>query len=421
VSTAAVKSAKRTVDILALMTSRETRMTFTEISVALDLPRSSLHGLLTTLVESGWVTYDSGSRTYGLGIRTLEAGNAYLRTDDLPSRARPFMERIRDALDETIQLSVLDGRFNVYVAKFDGQQALVLASAVGRRLPAHATGVGKVLLADLDHATVEHLLSNVKLERYTKNTLTDKAALYRRLQIIRDVGYGTDNEEYTIGVRCVAVPVRDQRGQVIAAMSVSVPVIRFDEESSTRALALLMKGASELSAALGYREIPNGDNQLDRSQWSKSAAGPTRASPGLCEPGAFGGGDMGFGEHQVDAGQVRCPPGEIGPAPPPGALEGPAGLVTSRRDARHQGQRRGHRRQRQAAGSDQHPRARHRERRSEERDGRIGTRPGRRRALIAGLAERRRDPPRQPGRCGRYLAAQVPSRACTRCRNRRIR
>jgi DNA-binding IclR family transcriptional regulator len=258
VSTPAVKSAKRTLDILVLMTSREARMTFTDISVALDLPRSSLHGLLSTLVEGGWVTYEPSSRTYGLGIRTLEAGNAYLRTDDLPSRARPFMQRIRDELDETVQLSVLDGRFNVYVAKVDGQQALVLASAVGRRLPAHATGVGKVLLADLDRATLDRLFSGVSLERYTKNTAADKASLYRRLQSIRETGYGTDDEEYTVGVRCVAVPIRDQRGQVIAAMSVSVPVIRFDEQISARALALLLEAAAGLSAALGYQKTPIG-------------------------------------------------------------------------------------------------------------------------------------------------------------------
>lgn len=228
-------------------------MTFTEIGNELRLPGSSLHGLLFTLVESGWVAYDSATKSYGLGIRTLEAGNAYLRTQDLPSRARPFMGRVRDALDETVQLSVLDGRFNVYVAKVDGGQALVLASAVGRRLPAHATGVGKVLLAGLDQAVVKRLLGNVKLERFTEHTLTDKAALYRHLQAIGDLGYGTDDEEYSIGVRCVAVPIRDQRGEVIAAMSVSVPAIRFDENSSSRALALLIESASELSAALGYR------------------------------------------------------------------------------------------------------------------------------------------------------------------------
>ncbi len=274
-STPAVKSAKRTLDILALMTSRESRMTFTEISLALDLPRSSLHGLLSTLTEGGWVTYDSPSKSYGLGIRTLEAGNAYLRTQSLPTRARPFMERIRDALDETVQLSVLDGRYNIYVDKVDGQQALVLASAVGRRLPAHATGVGKVMLADLDPAALERLLGHVTLERFTDNTLTDKAALYRRLQTIRDNGYGTDEEEYTIGVRCVAVPIRDLRGEVIAAMSVSVPVIRFDEESSTRALALLFEASSGLSAALGYQDRQAPVGPPGAPAWSK----PTHARP----------------------------------------------------------------------------------------------------------------------------------------------
>lgn len=259
-STPAVKSAKRTLDILALMTSRESRMTFTDISVALDLPRSSLHGLLATLTESGWLTYDAPTRSYGLGIRTLEAGNAYLRTQNLPSRARPFMERIRDALDETVQLSVLDGRYNVYVEKVDGKQALVLASEVGRRLPAHATGVGKVLLAGLDQAALERLLGDVTLERFTSHTLTDTDALYRRLRTIRDAGYGTDEEEYTIGVRCVAVPIRDLRGEVIAAMSVSVPVIRFDQQVSARALELLSEASSMLSAALGYagRPVPAG-------------------------------------------------------------------------------------------------------------------------------------------------------------------
>lgn len=249
----AVKSAKRTLDILALMTSRESPMTFTDISLALSLPRSSLHGLLSTLTETGWLTYDPPTRSYGLGIRTLEAGNAYLRTQNLPTRARPFMERIRDALDETVQLSVLDGRFNVYVDKVDGQQALVLASAVGRRLPAHATGVGKVLLAGLDQTALERLVGGVTLERFTPHTLTGKAALYRRLQTIREAGYGTDEEEYTIGVRCVAVPIRDLREQVVAAMSVSVPVIRFDEKSSARALTLLFEASAQLSAALGYQ------------------------------------------------------------------------------------------------------------------------------------------------------------------------
>ena len=248
----AVKSAKRSLDILELIMEREAGLTFTDIGASLGLPRSSLYGLLTTLVSSGWLNFDTARKTYELGVRTLEAGNAYLRAQDLPSRARPLMERIRDAFDETVQLSQLSGRFNVYVEKVDGRQALILASAVGRRLPAHATGVGKVLLAFLDRETLEDLFEGVTLERFTKHTITSKTALYRRLAEIRDMGYGTDEEEYSVGVRCVAVPVRDRHGKVVAAMSVSAPAIRFDERNAERARALLLESAAELSTALGY-------------------------------------------------------------------------------------------------------------------------------------------------------------------------
>lgn len=248
----AVKSAKRSLDILELLMEREEGLTFTDIGASLGLPRSSLYGLLTTLVSSGWLNFDRASKTYALGVRTLEAGNAYLRAQDLPSRARPLMERIRDDLDETVQLSQLSGRFNVYVEKVDGRQALILASAVGRRLPAHATGVGKVLLAFLDPETLESLFEGVALERFTKHTITSKAALYRRLAQIREMGYGTDEEEYSVGVRCIAVPVRDRYGQVVAAMSVSAPAIRFGERNAERARALLLESSKELSTALGY-------------------------------------------------------------------------------------------------------------------------------------------------------------------------
>jgi len=240
-------------EILELITSREAGLTFRQISEELHVPRSSLHGLLTTMVEAGWIDYDPVTRAFWLGIRTLEVGNAYLRALDVPERARPYMERIRDTIDETVQLSVLDGRFNVYVGKVDGRQALALASAVGRRLPAHATGVGKVLLAGLSQEELDRVIGSADLERYTAHTLVDKDELYRHLDLIRRRGYGTDEEEYTVGVRCVAVPLRAHNGSVTAAMSVSVPAIRFDEKRKQQALTLLTQAASEISVALGYR------------------------------------------------------------------------------------------------------------------------------------------------------------------------
>ena len=249
---ASVKSAERALAILGLLTRQERPLTFREIEDALRYPRSSLHGLLRTLVTNGWIELDESSRAFRLGIRAWEAGHAYLRATTLADQALPYMRRVRDLLDETVQLAVLDGRHNVYVAKVDGTQRLVLASEVGRRLEAHATGLGKALLAGLEPAEVERRLAGVALERFTPHTLTDLAALKEELRRTRQRGYALDNEEYTRGVQCIAVPVRDHTGKVVAAMSVSVPKVRFDVARRRRALPILLDAAGALSRALGY-------------------------------------------------------------------------------------------------------------------------------------------------------------------------
>ena len=248
-----VKSAGRALCILELLTRVERAMTFMAIEDILGYPRSSLHGLLRTLVERGWLELDETSRVYALGIRAWEAGNTYLRATSLAKRALPYMTEVRDALDETVQLAVLDGRFNVYVAKVDGTQRLVLASEIGRRLEAHATGLGKILLAGLAPQELDRRLAGVELERFTPNTITDGDELKREIARITSSGYALDKEEYTIGVRCVAVPVRNHNGDIVAAMSVSVPRVRFSLERQRRALQLLQQAAANLSSTLGHR------------------------------------------------------------------------------------------------------------------------------------------------------------------------
>ena len=253
----AVKSAERSLTILELLTGEERALTFGEIADILGYPRSSLHGLLRTLTHRGWVEFDPTTRRYALGIRTWEAGNVYLRAVDLADRARPYMQRVRDALDETVQLAVLDGRYNVYIAKVDGTQRLVLASEAGRRLQAHATGLGKALLAGLPGDELHARLDGVELEQFTPHTVTTQSVLEEELAAIRSHGYAEDREEYTIGVRCVAVPAYDHTGHTAAAMSVSVPLVRFDAERHDQTVELLRRAAHDLSIALGYNPAIN--------------------------------------------------------------------------------------------------------------------------------------------------------------------
>lgn len=249
---ASVKSAERVLEILELLTAADRPMSFNEIGRVLGYPRSSLHGLLHTMSERHWLEVAGPSRSYGLGIRAWEAGCTYLRAISLAERSLPFMERLRDRLDETVQLAILDGRYNIYIAKATGSQRLMLVSEVGRRLEAHATGLGKVLLAGLPPQEVDALFKGVILERFSHNTICDLDALKKELAAIRRRGWGTDNEEYTLGVRCVAVPVRDHSGSVIASMSVSVPTVR-DAVLRKEGARLLLEAAKELSEALGYR------------------------------------------------------------------------------------------------------------------------------------------------------------------------
>lgn len=248
-----VKSAERALAILDLLTIRERPVGFGQIASALGYPKSSLHQLLRTLIDRGWVEVDSETGHYTLGIRTWQAGNAYLRAVDLSARAKPYMELVRDELDETVQLAVLDGRYNVYIGKVDGTQNLALVSAVGRRIEAHATGLGKALLSGLSDAQLVGLLGDIKLERFTPTTVTNLPDLIVELARVRGRGYAHDNEEHTLGVRCVAVPVRGQDGAVVAAMSVSVPTVRWKPEEEERTTKLLVDAARRLSQALGWR------------------------------------------------------------------------------------------------------------------------------------------------------------------------
>jgi DNA-binding IclR family transcriptional regulator len=248
-----VKSAHRALSILELLTREERPLSFAEIGELLGYPRSSLHGLLRTMSDRGWLEQHLATRNFTLGIRAWEAGNTYLRAVDLRDRAMPFMERVRDQLDETVQLAILDGRHNVYVAKAEGTQRLALASVVGRSLEAHATGLGKVLLAGLEPEELDRRLPEHELERHTARTITDPVRLREELRRVRERGYATDDGEYVVGVRCVAVPVYDQAGALAAAMSISIPTVRYTATKRQLGLRLLREAAGDLSSSLGYR------------------------------------------------------------------------------------------------------------------------------------------------------------------------
>jgi len=247
----AVKSAERVLDIIEYVARQPAGVAFPELTSALDIPKSSLHALLEGLNRRGYLAFDEERRRYRLGLRLWEAGQAYRRHHDVMDVAGAALDALVAAVNETAQMARLSGRDNVYVARRDSSHALRLQSEVGARLPAHATGVGKALLAQLPDAEVRTRLGDAAPARFTATTLADLPALLAELQATRARGFAVDREEYTPGVVCLAVPVFERAGPATLALSVSVPSIRAGADRLAPVLRELAAASLAISRRLG--------------------------------------------------------------------------------------------------------------------------------------------------------------------------
>lgn len=219
-----VKSAVRTVELLEYFAGRPGMHSLAEVQTALGYPKSSLYMLLRTLVELGWVETDATGTRYGIGVRALLVGTAYIDGDEVVAAARATLDRLAEETTETIHLARLDGPDVVYLATRQSQHYLRPFTRVGRRLPAHSTSLGKALLATHSDDDVRQILPE-RLEPLTEHTFTDREELIEDLRLIRERGYAVDHEENTLGLRCfgIAIPYRTPARD---AVSCSVPVAR---------------------------------------------------------------------------------------------------------------------------------------------------------------------------------------------------
>lgn len=248
----AVKSADRVLVILDLLAEREA-LTFSEIVAALELPKSSVHNLLQTMIDRDYVEYDAAVKSYGLGIRVWQIGRARRDVEHLRTVLKPLMDELRSRTEETVQLARLEGADAVYLEISESPHPMKLSSTPGVRLPAHASGIGKVLLAALDPEDARTRLEATTLQSFTPHTLTDVEAIVKELDRVRQQGFGTDNEEFAIGCRCTAMAVRDGSGQVVGAISVSIPTPRYSREVASRARRALEETTAAAQTLLARR------------------------------------------------------------------------------------------------------------------------------------------------------------------------
>jgi DNA-binding IclR family transcriptional regulator len=245
-----IQSVARSLGILNCF-ERSDELQISEISAMVGIQKTTAHHLLATLREFQYIKQNPGTKGYSLGIQMFKLGYAYFNQLNLVKIARPHLVRLGKSTRETIHLAELAGTEVLYLDKIEGPMSITTRSRIGDTKPAYCTGLGKILLAFQGQERLEDILATLVLKRQTPNTIVRKSVLLDKLQGYRSAGYAIDDEEIEIGLFCIAAPIHDISGQLIAAISLSMPKYRI-EGRLKRLISEVTRTAAHISRELGY-------------------------------------------------------------------------------------------------------------------------------------------------------------------------
>jgi IclR family pca regulon transcriptional regulator len=244
-----VNSLARGLAVIRAFSREAPEMTLSEVAARTGMTRAAARRFLLTLERLGYVCADG--RRFRLAPKILDLGFAYLSSMDLWDVAMPYMEQVSEEVHESCSASVIEGCDIVYVARVPTKRIMSVALNLGARLPAFATSMGRVLLANLPEAKVLERLESCPLQAYTERTVTDPGALWAILEDVRAKGWCLVDQELEEGLRSVSVPLRNKRDRVLAAINVSGHASRVTPELMVeRYLPVLQRAAEQIARAL---------------------------------------------------------------------------------------------------------------------------------------------------------------------------
>ena len=262
-----VQSIERVFSIIEMLKIHR-ELSISELSALLSLDRSTVHRLLATLRYMGYVNQNKENLKYSNSLKFFDIGYSAMRALGLNNMARPFMRQLAEQTNEGVNLAVIDSYCVLYIDKIESQSTIRVNLPLGVYMPSYCTGLGKLLLSALPEGEVRGVFRNsseqavrgvtqdhLKLRRYTPSTITDVDRLCEELGRIRAQGYSIDDEEYISGLYCMAAPVYDYRGSVVAAMIVALAkIVGLDiGQRAQEVLPKLLEAARGVSEALGCR------------------------------------------------------------------------------------------------------------------------------------------------------------------------
>jgi IclR family acetate operon transcriptional repressor len=251
---AQVQSLDRALTLLEKVAESAQGVALTDLAQAAGLAPSTAHRLLKSMQSRDFVRQDAERGLWFVGVRAFVVGNAFARARDITVLARPVMWELMEKVGESVNLAVLDDDEPVYLSQVECRQMMRAHALPGARAPVHCSGIGKALLAWLPSARVQAVLVRRGLRRYTEKTITEPARLAAELATVRARGYAIDDEEHSLGMRCVAAPVFDESGDAVAALSMTGPTARISDAALPELGVVVRAAAADLTARIGGRQ-----------------------------------------------------------------------------------------------------------------------------------------------------------------------
>ena len=248
-----INSILRACRVLKCLAHDKDQFKVSELANQLNLDRSTTYRILLSLEKCGLVEKNLKTGEYCLGVGVFEVGSAYLRRIDLVEVAKPIMADLALKVQETVHLAVLSETEILYLDKVDSPRSVGVISKIGQRGPVHCTALGKVLLASLRPEERLRIMDHIRFQAFTPRTITSKRRLAQELNRVKKEGYALDCREIEEDVECVAAPIRDHLGNVVAALSVSGPQKKINTPKEKDFTHQVMRAAALISHKMGYR------------------------------------------------------------------------------------------------------------------------------------------------------------------------
>ena len=244
-------SAHKVFTVMETIASAGRSLSVSELAALRGVPKPTMHRIVRQLDAEGLLQREPHNRTFGPGPRLVSFALGVVRSSMRSAPRHAVLEALSARVGETVNFGMIAGNAVIYLDRVEAAWPFGLKFEPGSRVPLHCTAMGKLLLSGLPRRRREELIRACSLDPYTENSITDPDALRRGLDQIRKQGYSVDNQEFLAGVICLAVPVRNRKGAVCAALAISAPHARMPVPKAIEHLPVLLKAADDLAAHLG--------------------------------------------------------------------------------------------------------------------------------------------------------------------------